>query len=127
MPIKPSSPCSVSGCPQRAIERGRCDRHALEYAVSIRPRNPQRPTRQELGYGAEWQRIRARHLQQEPYCVVCLSLGIIKDATIVDHIVAKSRGGTDDDGNLQSLCPKHHNRKTNHYDGGWGNRRATGG
>lgn len=33
-------------------------------------------------------------------------------ATDVDHIVAEANGGTDDDTNLQSLCPDHHKRKT---------------
>jgi HNH endonuclease. len=30
----------------------------------------------------------------------------------VDHIIPKSQGGTDDDGNLQSLCAACHRAKT---------------
>lgn len=37
---------------------------------------------------------------------------------MVDHILAKRKGGTDDPSNFQSLCRTCHNRKTNAVDGG---------
>ena len=70
------------------------------------------------GYGAEWRRIRAEHLACHPYCATCGAPG-----THVDHAVARERGGTDDVGNLQTLCARHHSRKTAQMDGGFGNRK----
>ena len=39
-------------------------------------------------------------------------------ATIVDHIIAKRRGGSNDEHNLQPLCVACHNHKTDLFDGG---------
>jgi len=36
----------------------------------------------------------------------------LAQARDVDHIIPHSQGGGDDDGNLQSLCPYHHLRKS---------------
>lgn len=60
------------------------------------------------GYGARWQRLRRMYLRQHPVCVLCG-----RPATDVDHILPKRRGGSDDESNLQALCPDCHARKTN--------------
>jgi hypothetical protein len=45
-------------------------------------------------------------------------------ATDVDHIIAKSKGGTDAYSNLQSLCHRCHSQKTATIDGGFGHAKA---
>jgi 5-methylcytosine-specific restriction protein A len=49
-------------------------------------------------------------------CRVCLTpVGM---SGHVDHIVPKAHGGTDDSGNLQTLCRSCHSSKTATEDGG---------
>jgi hypothetical protein len=49
---------------------------------------------------ARWQRLRARQLQSEPLCRMCLERGLVTVANTVDHIephkgdAAIERGGT---------------------------------
>ena len=114
MPYRPLGPCSFRGCPNRAVDRGRC---ALHPRPILRLPDP-RPSAAMRGYGAEWRRIRAEHLACHPYCATCGAPG-----THVDHVVARERGGTEDSGNLQTLCARHHSRKTAQLDGGFGNRK----
>lgn len=55
---------------------------------------------------------RHRRLAAEPLCRMCTAKGVVRAATVVDHIVALVNGGTDDDSNVQSLCRWHHEAKT---------------
>ena len=47
---------------------------------------------------------RARWLSMHPLCVHCEAVGRVSAASVVDHFVPLSKGGADDDSNLQSLC-----------------------
>ena len=58
-------------------------------------------------------------LARRPMCESCGSA-----ATEVDHIVALSRGGTNEMDNLRSLCKSCHSRKTVQHDGGFGGGRT---
>lgn len=64
------------------------------------------------GYGADWAKLRAQVLAEEPLCREHLSRGEHVKATHVDHIVNKASGGTDDRSNLQALCPRCHLTKS---------------
>ena len=57
--------------------------------------------------GKGWWRIRAIHLQAEPYCRICRAQGKLIRAVTVDHIKPRVMGGTDETNNLQSLCESH--------------------
>ncbi|MGC5584143.1 HNH endonuclease [Ornithinimicrobium sp. W1665] len=50
--------------------------------------------------GTDWERTRARVLARDAH--TCAYCG--REATTVDHIVAKKNGGTDDEANLVSAC-----------------------
>lgn len=54
----------------------------------------------ERGYGAQWRKIRIVVLEEEPLCRRQCG----RRSRIVDHIVGKRNGGTDDRLNLQGLC-----------------------
>jgi 5-methylcytosine-specific restriction protein A len=62
--------------------------------------------------GRRWLRIRARQLRLHPLCAMCFEQGVLTEAAEVDHVIPLFRGGTDAEGNLQSLCGPCHERKT---------------
>lgn len=55
---------------------------------------------------------RARRLAAEPLCRKCKAKGIVRAATVPDHVIALVNGGTDEDSNIQCLCRWHHEAKT---------------
>ena len=62
---------------------------------------------------SRWRRLRALQLQSFPICIECKRKAIIKQATVVDHIVRIKDGGESFDmNNLQSLCTSCHNSKS---------------
>lgn len=70
-------------------------------------------SRQSRGYGAEWVKTRTRILIRDLYlCQPCLAKGRPTEATEVDHVKPKAKGGTDDDDNLQAICHPCHVEKT---------------
>lgn len=61
-------------------------------------------SRHERGYGYEWEKRRAVKLKLKPLCEYCEEKGRITIATEVDHVIPKSKGGTDEPSNLKSCC-----------------------
>lgn len=75
--------------------------------------DPARAGTTARGYGWQWQKLRLRILQRDGYrCQLCKLAGRITPARDVDHILNRASGGTDDPGNLQSLCKPCHDQKT---------------
>ena len=71
-----------------------------------------------------WRVLRKQHLRQHPFCVECTPPTV---GTVVDH---KTPHGGDaslffDPDNLQTMCKRHHDRKTASEDGGFGNTRRS--
>lgn len=56
-----------------------------------------------------WRRKRLAHLRAEPFCVMCEAEGVYTLATVADH-VEPHRGDEHGfwNGQLQSLCKRHH-------------------
>lgn len=72
-----------------------------------------RSSRHSRGYGAEWDRLRELVLTRDcGLCQACKRAGRVTVAREVDHILPKSRGGTDALDNLQALCSPCHQVKT---------------
>ena len=55
---------------------------------------------------------RSRRLQAEPLCRDCAARGLVRAATVPDHIVPLTQGGSDEDGNIRCLCADCHQART---------------
>lgn len=133
MARKPFLPCRAPGCPGLGDGVSLCPQHLAAYRQREAQREAQRkaavdaarPSAAHRGYNRNWQRLRRRHLAQEPLCVD--PFGIHGDwpapATDVHHILPLAAGGANDADNLQSLCHSCHSRITAR-DGAFGGRRG---
>lgn len=84
-------------------------------------------SRHARGYGTAWDKLRLRILTRDcGLCVPCSTKGLVTQATQVDHITPKSKGGTDDESNCQSICVPCHEAKTLADEGKQQARRAIG-
>ena len=118
MPSAPARPCKHQGC--CALVRdgsGYCAAHQRPRSGSFA--DPERGSRHERGYGAEWDKRRLRILKRDNgLCQECLRNGRVTGvghkpySAFCDHIVPKAEGGTDADENLQTLCRSCHTAKT---------------
>lgn len=55
---------------------------------------------------------RQRRLNAEPLCRDCAAKGMVVAASVPDHVVPLSMGGTDDDNNIRCLCEDCHRMRT---------------
>lgn len=70
--------------------------------------------------GRPWRRLRKRIFERDDYlCQEHLRQGVLVpvelhdvNAGVCDHIIPKSDGGTDDDGNLETICKACDKEKT---------------
>jgi 5-methylcytosine-specific restriction protein A len=109
MPRKPKRPCSFPGCPE--LTDGRyCDMHQRQVDAYYNKyeRDPQTRKR----YGRRWKRIRDRYISEHPLCEECQKYGRLTPAEEVHHIIPLSKGGTNADSNLMSLCKQCHSSIT---------------
>jgi 5-methylcytosine-specific restriction protein A len=90
--------CLEPGCRNLIRGKSRCPAHSGKSGWE---------KRQGSAMGSGWSTTRKRHLETEPMCRMCG-----RRATDVDHIVPRSKGGTDVSSNLQALCGPCHRTKT---------------
>lgn len=77
-----------------------------------RRRGAGRPTPSQRGYGSAWRALREQILDRDGrQCTRCGTAGEQGNPLTVDHITAKSHGGSDDPSNLRTLCKRCHGRK----------------
>ena len=61
----------------------------------------------------KWKVFRLNYLKRHPLCIECKKIDITMRATVIDHIVPITRGGSAwDENNMQPLCSVHHAKKT---------------
>jgi 5-methylcytosine-specific restriction protein A len=60
-----------------------------------------------------WKKVREIFIRQHPLCVACTEKELIVQASVVDHIVPISKGGSPwSFSNFQSLCKSCHDSKS---------------
>lgn len=65
----------------------------------------------QRGYGTAWEKARAGHLRNHPFCGRCEAVGVVTMATVVNHRTPH-RGDKKlfwDKKNWESVCEQHHN------------------
>jgi 5-methylcytosine-specific restriction enzyme A len=62
--------------------------------------------------GRTLQRIRAAQFANDCLCVACKARGIVRLASVSDHVVALCNGGAESIANRQLLCVECHDAKT---------------
>ena len=122
MPSLIPTPCRAFGCGNTTTD-SYCRKHAhLKREVRRRSRgsDKQRPNAYRRGYDRHWDKARRLFLMDNPLCIRCAELGLIVEASVVDHI-EPHRGDRClfwDRDNWQSLCKRCHDRKTGSEDRG---------
>ena len=102
----PHNCTAVPRCPNLAPRgQGPCDQHAAERAAVV---EQERGSSHDRGYGQAWRKKRARIIERDPVCRVCL----VSWSKQVDHVIPKKLGGTDADANLQGICVTCHQEKS---------------
>lgn len=111
MPTAAPRPCTYACCGKLVLGGSRCEQHRRLDTNRFGDRR--RGSRHERGYGTAWDKQRKRILERDcGLCQPCKRRGWLTQATMVDHIVPKAEGGSDDDTNLQSICGDCHGEKT---------------
>jgi 5-methylcytosine-specific restriction protein A len=107
MPTQPPHPCRQ--CGRLLFDGSDCPDHPRPKKID------KRQSASARGYGYEWKtKVRDPYIKANPWCMDPYQLHVSTQvsAQIVDHIVPKRQGGTDDWNNLQGLCWKCHQTKT---------------
>lgn len=117
-PRKPQRPCSYPNCPELTDDRY-CDKHKKE--VDNEYNKTSRPFKY-LYNTSRWRKARKLFLQDHPLCEECKRNGVVKSATVVDHIEPHKGNGELfwNQSNWQALCKECHDRKTAKEDGRFG-------
>lgn len=105
MPSRPRRFCHRCGAVTRA-RRCSCSGERHRELDAVRGNSTAR------GYGREWRSISEDYRARHPWCEHHKAKGRLVPVALVDHVVPKDEGGSDDDSNLCSLCRSCHARKT---------------
>ena len=72
-----------------------------------------RTSAKSRGYGHHWAKLRKIVIARDnALCQPCLRNDIVQAGNEVDHVTPKAKGGTDDLGNLETICGPCHREKT---------------
>ena len=105
MPWAPQKRCGSPNCPT-FVEQGQ--KYCVEHTrAKWKAEDVKRGGTDPFYYSTAWLKCRKHVLSHFPLCCVC-----DEPASVVDHIVPRSKGGADFLlSNLQSMCQRCHNKK----------------
>lgn len=79
----------------------------------VAPNQGRSQANRDIYNSQRWRTTSKQHLRDNPLCVHCEKEGKVIAATITDHIAPINQGGSPwDADNRQSLCLKHHQKKS---------------
>lgn len=107
MPTAAMRVCATPKC-GILVRSGHCAAHTPKPPDPWRRQGPQ-PKRIR---GRTLQTLRRRLFEREPLCRSCGLVGRVTPATIRDHIINLSEGGSDTEDNVQPLCQRCSDLKT---------------
>jgi 5-methylcytosine-specific restriction protein A len=67
--------------------------------------------RNSFYHSKAWRALRARVLTRDGYMCQLQLIGCTGQATIVDYILERCEGGSDDNANLRAVCASCHNKR----------------
>ena len=107
MPDRPPRICRAPACRKGTTHKsGYCEEHQANQKSWSNRKGSGRG-------GRPWRRLREQVMNRDNWvCQVCLENGRVTPATQVDHIIPKSRGGSDSPSNLRAICGPCHKVKT---------------
>lgn len=122
MPSRPLRACNYPGC-GTATKGTYCEEHVDTVKTQV---EKHRLSAHQRGYTSKWRKYSKRFLAEHPFCECedCKRLGIVRGATVVDHIVPH-KGDMKlfwNPKNHQAMAKTCHDRKTATEDGRWGTR-----
>lgn len=108
------NPCKHPNCP-KITQNTYCEDH-----IHLLHQDG-RASASKRGYGVRWRKYRETFILKNPLCTECLSKGITRRATVVDHVIPH-KGSYDlfwDESNHNALCKWCHDTKTASEDMAW--------
>lgn len=112
MPYAPRPGCKYPLCPNRAEQTSS---YCIQHKQSVTQQEIDRHIHDNKVYGnTVWRRLRRIKLNANPLCELCLSKGVVVQASQADHIIPVSLRPELKlvYENLQSLCETCHSKKT---------------
>ena len=109
MPRKPKAVCRYFGC-EELTENRYCQKHRRE--LDRQYNKYKRAPNTYKRYSGKWRSIRKKYISSHPLCEKCKDDKMLTPASEVHHIIPLSRGGTNDENNLMSLCKSCHSKIT---------------
>lgn len=112
MPYLPKTICPKCGFIKEGNEK--CPRCSKEYNKSYNVFQRDNEVHDSVYNQTRWRELREMALKRSKgLCEMCFKENKIEKADVVDHIKELSDGGEPFDiNNLQSLCVRHHNKKS---------------
>lgn len=116
--------CNHQSCSEWAVDGGYCEAH---YKAKRTEHDQRRGSASDRGYTGKWTKSSNTHKRNNPLCIGCLAVDVIRPVYVTDHIIPH-QGNSElfwDTSNWQSSCAWHHDKVKQILERMWGNGQIT--